>query len=134
MAVFGKFDSILIALVSIGAIIRVSVFSGLIVSVKGHEATLDWNIGYETYEFNFLTDIEPRKTDDGNRFILRPITILQLIISPLTFLFHIVSVIFAIIAMFSNHVWSWCGAIDYTGVPVKLLQKPLHFFFNFVFV
>ena len=59
---------------------------------------------------------------------------LCVLFSPILAACQVIGVIFAFIAIFTDHIYSCYGQMDYSGVPLRVLQYPLGFLCSFVIV
>lgn len=123
------------------AIILIIVFmliiSKIITWLKGHEIDdYYWDKDFE-YEIYFDTSghvNDIKQTKGGWTHFIPPIVYLHLILSPINIALQLISLIFAIVSLFSRHILSYYGALDYDECAVIPIQIFLHYCFNFIIV
>lgn len=122
-----------------GLIIMVALafaISKFITKRKGHvveDVYWESNFEFEIY-FDVSDNVHLKQTKGGWTIYTTGIVFLHFVMIPINFVLQLIANIFVIISLFCKHILSYYGALAYDECKLPIVQKILHFLFNFVIV
>ena len=103
---------------------------------KGHvveDVYWESNFEFEIY-FDVSDNVHLKQTKGGWTIYTTGIVFLHFVMIPINFVLQLIANIFVIISLFCKHILSYYGALAYDECKLPIVQKILHFLFNFVIV
>ena len=91
------------------------------------------NFEFEIY-FDVSDNVHLKQTKGGWTTYTTGIVFLHFVMIPINFVLQLIANIFVIISLFCKHILSYYGALAYDECKLPIVQKILHFLFNFVII